>query len=318
MRPVRPFLLMAMIGWALSTLIVACLVLGAVREDRSTLDLAWNRFAAEVFLGLVLLPVGMAFSVRTFPLYLRLAAPRWPVRRAAALYLCGFGLEKLPELLGLMDFLPLEDGTRGLVSGAGRALKGLALVWFVWELDVLLRRKAPWTVERVGAPGPDRRRTRDNLPDYGEFGRFERLLYAAYVWLFAGATLDAGAGVTMALKGVLPLHADAVRHAYLMGFGSLLLMGMAPRMIPGFAHRRRLAFPGLVNGTFWTGNGATLCRVVPLLLPGSLLGQVPVLAGISTYAFGISGILGWVAVAMLAWNLTATLPIRKSHDISLK
>lgn len=306
-RQVRPFLLTALVGWGLSTLLVTSLTLSAALDDRSVLDLAWNRFAADLYLGLVLLPVGMAFSVRTFPLYLRLPASRWPVRRVAGLYLCGFALEKLPELIGLLDLLSLDGGTRMLLSGAGRGIKGAALIWFVWELDILLRRKAPWTVERVGEPEPDRRKTREGLPDYGEFGRFERLLYAAYVWLFVAAGLDVGSGVTMMLKGVLPVHTDAVRHAYLAGFVSLLIFGMAPRMIPGFMHRRRLAFPGLVNGTFYLANGAAFCRVIPLLLPGSLLGRFPLLAQGSTYAFGLSGILGWAAVVALAWNLTATV-----------
>jgi hypothetical protein len=44
------------------------------------MDQGWNAFAVQVFLGLVLLPVALAFSVRTLPLYLRLAVPDWPVR----------------------------------------------------------------------------------------------------------------------------------------------------------------------------------------------------------------------------------------------
>ncbi|OGG56354.1 MAG: hypothetical protein A3F84_22260 [Candidatus Handelsmanbacteria bacterium RIFCSPLOWO2_12_FULL_64_10] len=306
-RPVRPFLITALIGWGLSTLLVTCLSLGAALGDRQVLDLAWNRFGADLYLGLVLLPVGMAFSVRTFPLYLRLPAPRWPVRLVAGLYLFGFALERLPELLSLTGLLSSDGGIRTPLSGAGRGVKGAALIWFVWELDILLRRKAPWTVERVGEPAPDRKKTREGLPDYGEFGRFERLLYAAYVWLFVAAGLDVGGGVTMMLKGALPVHADAVRHAYLAGFISLLIFGMAPRMIPGFVHVRRLALPGLVDVTFYLAGGAALCRVLPLLLPGDLIGRFPLLAQGSTYAFGLSGILGWTAAAALAWNLVKSV-----------
>lgn len=306
MRPIRPFLVTALIGWGLSTVLVTCLSLGAALGDRSVLDLAWNRFASDLYLGLVLLPVGMAFSVRTFPLYLRLPAPRWRIPRVAGLYLFGFALEKLPELLGLLGLFPSEGGLRMPLSGAGRGIKGMALIGFVWELDILLRRKTPWTVERVGEPGPDRRKTREGLPDYGEFGRFEQLLYAAYVWLFVAAGLDVGSGVTMMLKGALPVHADAVRHAYLAGFVSLLIFGMAPRMIPGFMHVRRLAFPGLVGATFYLASLAAFFRIVPLLLPGSLIGRFPALAQSATYAFGLSGILGWGAVAALAWNLKGT------------
>lgn len=313
MRPVRPFLVTALIGWGLSTLLVTCLSLSAALDDRSVLELSWNRFGAEVYLGLVLLPVGMAFSVRTFPLYLRLPAPRWPVRLVAGLYLFGFAMERLPELLSLLSLLPSDGGIRALLSGAGRGIRGAALIWFVWELDVLLRRKAPWTAERVGEPEPDRRKTREGLPDYGEFGRFERLLYAAYVWLFVAAGLEVGGGVTMMLKGAPPAHADAVRHAYLAGFISLLIFGMAPRMMPGFVHVRRLAFPGLVNATLYMAGLAAFFRVTPLLLPGDLIGRFPALGRGSTYAFGLSGMLGWAAIAALAWNLIATMRQREEE-----
>ena len=307
LRPVRPFMVTALLGWALSTLLVASLVLSAVADNRSTLNLGWNRYAANLFLGLVLLPLGMAFSVRTFPLYLRLPAARWPVHLIGVLYLCGLALEEVPEFLALIDILPSTGGGIGsALTGSGRLIKGSALIWFIWELDILLRRKDPWTVNRVGQPGPDRRKTRDNLPDYGEFGGFDRLLYGAYIYLFVGAGLDAGGGVTLLVKGVPPVHVDAVRHVYLVGFVSLLIFGMAPRMIPGFLHRKRLAFPGLVDGTFWLAHGAVLFRVLPLLLPTHLLWRFPNLGTISTYAFGFSGLLGWAAVALLACNLVAT------------
>ena len=91
--------------------------------------------------------------------------------------------------------------------------------------------------------------------------------------------------------------ADAERHVLGAGFISLLILGMAVRLLPGFAGRR-LHSAGLVWASFWLGNAAALLRVVPLFLPSSRL-TVGLLA--------LAGLLGLLAVACLGWNLRQTL-----------
>jgi len=56
-------------------------------------DHAKNDLAIRSFIGLVLLPVAMAHSVRLFPMVLALSAPFWRVRGTAYAYLLGVGLE---------------------------------------------------------------------------------------------------------------------------------------------------------------------------------------------------------------------------------
>ncbi|MGY8827397.1 MAG: hypothetical protein ACKVJG_26360 [Candidatus Latescibacterota bacterium] len=60
--------------------------------------------------------------------------------------------------------------------------------------------------------------------------------------------------------------ASALRHVYLAGFGTLLLLGMAPRMGPGFVHRRGLASPLLVDLSFFLGMAAVSLRLCPISL----------------------------------------------------
>jgi hypothetical protein len=269
---VRPFFAMMLAGWGIYAGLNAVLAIQMAASGGAVLAPGWNAFAVETFIGLVLLPVPFAFSVRMLPLYLRLPKPDWPVRGIAATYLAALLLQLVPLLPPLVR---AEGFFWPSLSSLGRVLKGVVVLWFVWNLDLLTRRRPPWTVYRILHPGPDRRPTREGLPDYGEFGRFERLVYSAYLWLVAGALLEIGGGISALLGRPAAVSADAVRHLYLLGFVTQLILGMSVRMIPGFIHRRRVASSALVDATFWLGNAALVCRVVPLLLPAWLVAQVP-------------------------------------------
>lgn len=299
---VKPFFLTALAGWLLSSSLSAWTLLQAALQGQAQLDMQWHRLSLDLFAALVLLPVAFAFSLRTFPLYLRLAPPRWPVRAFALCYLGSCALDFLPPLL-------LSGETSFAVQGLGKALKGAALLVFVWNLDLLLRRKPPWTEEQELAPQPRRFHPppRPGMPDYGEFGHFERLLLAAYLCLTLAGLLELWNGVAALSGREPPWVPDALRHLYLAGFGTLLLLGMAPRMIPGFAGRRRVAHPWLVDLSGYLGMAAVVLRVAPVALGPFLPEQYPVLGTIASYLFGISGGLGWLAVLCLAVNLGATL-----------
>lgn len=304
-RTVRPYFAGALLGWALATLVVGLLAIDTALVGSTLPDPGWHRLGGDLFTGLVLLPVAFAFSIRTFPLYLRLPAARWPVRPFALLYFAAFALEIIPTALGLID---LTLGSRLVaVHALGRLLKGILLAAMVWALDLLTRRRAPWTSEREGAP-PNTPRChptpRAQLPDYGEFGRFEWLLYASYAWLLLAGLLEIYSAIALLTGVFAPFDTHALRHIYLGGFGTLLLLGMAPRMIPGFLGIRRLAYPRLVALSFYLASSAMLFRVLPYLLP---FAATALPSHIAINLFGLSGALGWLAVAVLATNLWTTM-----------
>ena len=104
----------------------------------------------------------------------------------------------------------------------------------------------------------------------------------------------------------LAISSDAIRHIYLLGFITNLIMGMAVRMVPGFLRKRRIASIKLIDGTFWLINVAVVGRVVPLLLPLVLFDVPESIDIIAQAAFGLSGILGLLATICLAINLWKT------------
>jgi uncharacterized protein involved in response to NO len=302
LQAVKPYFLMMLTGWLLYAGLNALLLVDMAANDATTVEQPWDEFAITLFLGFVLLPVAFAFSVRMFPLYLRLPAPDWPVGKIGWAFLFSSSLQIVPTLPPVLRTNP---EAAFLISAFGQCVKSFVIFLFIWKLDVLFRRRAPWTVERLFAPGPERRPTREGLPDYGEFGRFERLLYAAYSWLTFGAGLELLAGLATIFGWEIAVSTDAIRHSYLVGFITLLILGMAPRMIPGFI-QKNLASPKLVDFAFWTGNLAAICRILPLLLPEILLEQSALVVWISQLMFALSGLFGLLAVSGLAVNLLRT------------
>ena len=300
---VQPFFMMMFAGWLLYATINTVLPFGMALQRLVVVDQGWNEFGVNIFIGLIVLPVAFAFSIRTFPLYLRLPAPHWRVRAAAIVYSVLVFTQLVPMLPPIANMFP-EISLR--FSSIGAMLKGGFILWFVWKLDVLTRLRQPWTVNRIGEPQPDRRPTRPGLPDYGEFGSFERLLYAAYVWLVLAMIFEIISGASVIFGFSLLQSNDAPRHMYFLGFISLLILGMAVRMIPGFMSRRQIASARLVAATFWLGNTAVVCRVAPIILPAELIEAMPAATKILQTAFALSGILGIAAVGCLAVNLRKT------------
>jgi uncharacterized protein involved in response to NO len=233
---------------------------------------------AVVYLGLVgmLVPIVAAVSARTFPLYLRLRVP--PLRELYAV----FGLYLVGLVLRLTSVLDLPPAFQAVPS-LGAVVLGLALVGLMVVVDVPFRRTL-------------RTRAGQEWPSVSEYRASDWLIVAAYTWLGV-------AGLLMILEGLSgwgwaprpPL--DAERHALGAGLVTLLILGMAIRMVPGFAGRK-LYSARLVWATVWLGNAAALLRVLPLFAPSSRMTMT---------LLGLAGLLGLAAVACLGLNLWRTV-----------
>jgi len=296
--PVRPYLATAFASLAVATLLDATLSAATALHGEflfpSGLDDALTHLTIYGFI----LPVALALSVRNLPLFMRLAFP--PNRELLPIlifYVLGLVLRlasNLEQVFGLDSTLAARLG------GLGAIFEGGALLVFIWQFDILFRRKTPWIASRTPPPPgyvETRRPTRKDYPDYGEFGRFELLIISAYAWLAFASAIALIDGVGSVLGNPVEFNPDIERHAITVGFITLLIFGMAARMLPGFSGKNRVASPRLVLATFWLGNLAAAFRVAPLFAPA--------VAG-ANVALGLSGAIGWFAVACLAANLWRT------------
>lgn len=310
--PVARFAILAFASLALALLLNLFGVLNALGDGRTVLAPRYDQTIIMLVLYGVALPMAIIFSMRNLPLFIRLALPpRTPWRLLALVYAAALLLRLAPNLLAILDDAIAWTGTAlranyvGLLVFDALAVAGVlvlnaCLIYYLWQLD-LIRRREPWTVQRAPNTRPDldhlRKPTRANYPDSGEYGRFELLIYSAYLWLVVAIALD----VLRAVGGLterFDVPQDVARHALMVGFLTLLILGMAVRMFPGFSGKRGLADPGLVFPLFILGNLAALLRVVPALFPDSAL---------ALSLWGLSGTIGWLAVLLLAIILVRTL-----------
>jgi uncharacterized protein involved in response to NO len=258
----------------------------------------------DVSLGLLgfLIPIALAMSARSLPMYAGLEAfPQrilWP---ASALYLLG-----LLSLLAGTAFGRSRGTPAGVSFGVGMALVGLALLLFTAVFVHLMRSRGrlPRRVAQL-APSAAAARQRYQTRLAGErsaYGPFVALVASAYCWAILGAVLALLNGLFVLLGAASPLALDAVRHSLALGCIALLICGIAPRMIPGFSGGR-IASPALVAATLWLGNAAALFRIGPMLLAPLLerLGTLGAVGGRA--AFGLSGPLGLALAICLALNL---------------
>jgi uncharacterized protein involved in response to NO len=105
-------------------------------------------------------------------------------------------------------------------------------------------------------------------------------------------------GAALLASDVIVIPLDAIRHNLALGFLTLLICGIAPRMLTGFSDAS-IRSAGLVTATLWLGNAAALLRLSAYWLP-PLAG-----AGTALQAafFGLSGPLGLALITCLAINL---------------
>lgn len=230
-----------------------------------------------------LVPMSVAFAARNFPLFLwtHPAPGRW-LRWGLALLLAGLA----------------ADLGGPLVRGAGEmgvALEGASLLWLTAVVGAL--------GSKVQPPG----RQRD--PAERQLAEITRApLTEAFVWLaVAGALLIAQAVLPGA--GITPPPEDAARHALGAGFVLLLIVGMALRLIPGFAGGRRPVNLRAARLASWAAQAAALLRVAPTLAVWLLatfdveIGPGPLVPEL----LSLAGVAGAVSVGALWWALRPAL-----------
>ena len=284
MKPIKGFMFMTLLGWVVYNTVQVGLTWEMVKTHSLLLDMLWNEWSLQAFTLLVIIPICFAVSVRTFPLYLRLAPINWRVDYMALWYAGAVAMELLY--------------VRGWWTLAGTIIRSGIVIWFIWKIDVLTRFKAPWTHYQTEPFKLDRqKKPRSGCPDYGEWGRFELLVYSAFFWLALAMALDILRITAIYTSLPLIVYPDGIRHLILLGFATMLIFGMAPRMIPGFMKKKMVAKPQLVILTFWLGNLAVITRVIPILFTGK---SFTVFSGAS---YGLSGIFGLMALTLFSINM---------------
>lgn len=184
-----------------------------------------------------------------------------------------------------------------LLGGAALWLMGVAgLVAEVPFAAFALLAGLVTLVWAVGIFGPSIARQR--LPEHARATRLA--VRSAFVWALVGASLLVAFEVRTAATGTIPsyLEISAVRHAFGLGFVTLMIYGVAARALPSFVDRRlwserlRLVVTALANA------GVAL-RVVPQAIGAD--------GASATTLIAFSGVLAYLALVAFSVNIVQTL-----------
>ncbi|GCE29909.1 hypothetical protein KDA_53930 [Dictyobacter alpinus] len=258
----------------------------------------------NITLGLLgfLLPVAFAMSARALPMYAGLSGfPPRTLRLLTVSYALGL------FLLCLSFFqIPWQPALNAL----GMCCIGGTILMFigVFLRLMLTRGQLPQHIKKLATePTTVAQSYKTRVSDEGKaYGPFVALVASSYLWAMLGGILLLADGLSVLISGSVLVDIDIIRHSLTIGFISLLISGIAPRMLPGFSGKH-IASASLVRATLWLGNIAALLRVGVLLLSPLASMVYPPTRTISELLFALSGPIGLIFATCLLINIWPTL-----------
>ncbi|MEX2431157.1 MAG: NnrS family protein [Dehalococcoidia bacterium] len=267
------------IAWALAA---TALHMGIVVQMASTTGAfappSWNtayvHAATLGFIGNFIFGV----SARALPAFMSLSASHARLRAVA------FGVVNLGVTIQVAAALA---GTPEVWASGGPILTAAGVILFVLALRVFERR----TTDRPYIPGT--------------YARYEWFVRAAYGWLLAAGALAAWEALgAIWAPAATPVGIGApVLHILALGFVTMMIMGMASRMLPMF-EGGELRWHAAMDFAFVTLNLSVLLRLAFGLIPSD-----HTWAGLAVS--GVLGLLALVAFGAVAWS--AMLPSAREH-----
>jgi hypothetical protein len=291
-RPSLPivFILAGSLWLVVGTILEA--VVGFYSVPGQPIQPAIEEPALEAILDGFLVVTALGISLRTLPVFAGLATTRERLLPAAfvAIQVGLVGLVGGAVLAGDLG----QERVGQIVASIGAPALFMAVVALVWAIRLFEPSALP-------------------VAEMGTGRGWFRAIRFAYVWLLIGLALQAGASIHAAVVGEpIPWGTlGAARHALALGFVTLMIVGMASRVIPVFAGKP-LWKVWLVDSATGLIVGSALLRV-PLewLVP---YGRSPV----SNLLLTISGPLALAGLMAFALNFTVTMIRRDPSTAAVK
>jgi hypothetical protein len=268
-EPYEPWLLAA-VGWAvvvgaLHMVIVAAIILSGTRVAPASLNVAFIHAALYGFLINFIIGAGLRF----IPPFMRLKTPRWSIVRAA---LVAFNVGIAWQVASWVVSYETIAWT------AGGVLQAIGMALAVIGLGVFQRRA--------------------QRPEYGpgSYRRYELFVRTAYGWLLVAASAWLYVSLTEAMgwSPVLNVSFSIVRHIVALGTVTMLIFGMATRLLPVF-EGARLQAPALMDVAYVLLNASVVVRVVFTIF------SVPASAALLALS-GVLGLAALVCFAIVVWR----------------
>lgn len=204
-------------------------------------------------------------------------------------FIWGFSSKWLPVLLGLRPIRSRRITFAVVLNAAGVALTLAGYGDFATVLFVLAASVVTVSL-RLFEPAMQRPKTR------GVHVTFPLFVRLAYLWMLVAAAL----GVAAARWDVSGGLWGASRHAFTVGFVSVMVFSIGQRVLPAFAAVRPLWSPSLMFGGLLLLNAGCVLRVVS---------EIAAYQGGASWWWSVlpaSAVIELIAVSMFASNMFAT------------
>ncbi|MBT7556807.1 hypothetical protein HN615_07765 [Candidatus Woesearchaeota archaeon] len=307
-RDIRVFLFMNIIGWVVYAIGAFILLIIMYVDGEASLIHHWHLFLVDFFILFSVFPICFGVGLRALPLFMRLTSIKWNVMKFSKVYfmvIITLIISKLYYYNVYIDWFPKMISIIHII-------KDILIIWFIYKLNILFKSKKHREIENKEGRGHDKKKYRDWLPDNGEFGKFEWLIQSAFIWLLIGLIFDIISQIGLITKIQMGIGIDGVRHMWLAGFVSLLIMGMAVRMIPGMTGAMKLQKPSRVAFLAIIMNLSVLFRTISIVFPELVLNSVPYGGIIATRMFGASGML-FLTGLVVFYTILKPVLIRKDE-----
>lgn len=241
----------------------------------SSVDGAYLHIGLMGFVAMMI----FGFTLRTVPLFLGLKAPN---KKAFDLIFWPLNLAVAVKAVGMFAGNVFSDPLAPRIVEVAGAVELVSIISFVYFLNIF--RKPEIDIAEAGV-------------DQG----YEKYIRTAYAWLLISAIMAFGISIYPALRGEEIGHAyvGAYRHALTVGFISMMILGMASRIIPVFTGTK-LYSSTLLLLTFILVNVGNVARVLSQPLAGEF-------GGIFFVAMGVSGFIEVAGLSLFAYNIWKTM-----------
>jgi uncharacterized protein involved in response to NO len=269
LRAVLPFFGLALCGFPLALTANAAGVLDMIAGSGAIVDRKLDDLTIQLAFYAFLVPISIAMSARTFPLYARTKPPRPAGLRAVVVLM----------ITGLVMRVTGDLFSANVIGGTGRVMQALGIFAGILALGIF----GP----RVPLPRREVRVYTDPVQLH---------LVTAYCWLGVAGFVLVNAGVELLGWRALDLAETLEWHALGAGFVTILIVGVGQLLLPGFA-RQPLRARRLLWATLLLGNAAAALRIVPVMAGTRFQHGDTMLA--------LSGLAGLATLCVFAVNIGA-------------
>lgn len=282
-KDIKYFVLMSVFGWVIYGSGAVFLSSKMFLTKQIFFDYNSNILLTDLFINFTIIPICFGIGSRVIPLFLRLKINDFDIKKFSLIYLSVLTALFSSKLYLMIN--PLNNIHVIEISYFGLSIiKNLLFVWFIYKLNIFSRKRAVVNQFLI-----ERNLLKSTLK-YGEFGTFIGIVKSAFFWLALAIFFEILSNFGLIFNIPFDIREDGIRHLWLAGFTSLLIVGLGIKMVPPMTGNKIALNQKVILSLMLIMNFSVFSRVLFLIIPRSILNIFPSGGTIAMHLFGTSGI----------------------------